>query len=326
MNDDARPGLGTRLSHAALNLAVAAHLGLLVAYFGLHALGGERLWYVEALGYVAPWLFAPLLVLLPAILLLRRRALLALIAIPVGLFLLLYGALFLPRTRPAAAGTPFTVLTYNINGLNRDVEAIAAAIEVHDPDVVALQEVNVSMNRALEARLLDRYPHRRWERGMGLYSRLPLEQYQAFRLGDGQGYWAQQCVLRVDGRALTLLNVHPRSIGGQLRHPAASAHAADVRDLVSRVDGIDGPLLVAGDLNLTDRHAAYTALARHLRDAHREAGWGMGFTFRPSSASPALWRIDYVLHSPDLATLDADLGDFSGSDHRPLVATLAWGR
>lgn len=159
---------------------------------------------------------------------------------------------------------------------------------------------------------------------MGLYSHLPLEGYRAFRLGDDQGFSAQQCVLRTGGRPLTLLNVHPRSIGGQLRHPPASAHAVDVRDLLLRVHGIDGPLIVAGDLNLTDRHAAYAALTRRLRDAHREAGWGRGFTFRPSSASPALWRIDYVLHSPELAVLDADLGEYGSSDHRPLIAILAW--
>ena len=326
MDDEPRSGSGKRRLRAAFHLAVAAYVGLLAVYFALRALGGEDLLFVAALSYVLPWLFAPLLVLLPLALLRRSRVRLALVAVPIVFFLFLYGGLYLPRPQAATAGQPFTLLTYNINGRNRDVEAIAAAIEAHDPDVVALHEVNASMGKALEARLLDRYPHRQRERGIGLYSRFPIEEYGAFQLGDGQGLWAQQATLRVSGRALTLLNVHPRSPAGRLRGADAAAHAADVRDLLARADEIDGPLLVVGDLNLTDQHAAYATLTRRLGDAHCEAGWGMGFTFRLVAGGPALWRIDHVLHSPDLAALDTALGDFGGSDHRPLIATLAWGR
>jgi vancomycin resistance protein VanJ len=226
----------------------------------------------------------------------------------------------------AAAGQTFAVLTYNINGRNREVEAIAAQIERFDPDVVALHEVNATMHKALKARLLDRYPYQQREPGIGLYSRLPIEDYQAYRLGDEEGPWAQQCRLLLDGQRVTLLNAHPRTPTGELRHFATSGHAADVSDLLARVEGIDGPLLVVGDLNLTDQNRAYGELARRLRDAYREAGRGLGFTFRGSEGGPALWRIDFVLHTPDLAALDVALGDYGGSDHRPLVATLAWGR
>ena len=325
MDEESRSGFGKRRLRVAFNLAVVAYVGLLAAYFVLRALGNEDL-FVVALGYILPWLFAPLLVLLPLALLRRSRARLALLAAPTALFLLIYGGLYLPRPQAATAGQPFTLLTYNINGLNRDVEAIATAIEAHDLDIVALHEVNASMGQALEARLLDQYPYRQRERGIGLYSRFPIEAYAAFQLGDGQGFWAQQATLRVDGRALTLLNVHPRSPVGQPRDVAAAAHAADVADLLARVDAIDGPLLVVGDLNLTDQHTAYAALTRRLGDAHREAGWGMGFTFRPFDGGPALWRIDHVLHSPDLAALDTAFGAFGRSDHRPLIATLAWSR
>ena len=45
------------------------------------------------------------------------------------------------------------------------------------------------------------------------------------------------------------------------------------------------PLIVIGDFNLTDQQSLYTSLTRHLRDAHREGGWGMGFTFTPLPAA-----------------------------------------
>ena len=326
VDDETRSGFGKRLLRAGVNLLVVTYVAGLALYFGLRWLGGGGLWPVEALGYVLPWLFAPLLLLVPMILLLRSRVLLIVVALPVVAFLLLYGGLYLPRRQVAAAGQPFTVLTYNINGRNRDVEAIAAQIERFAPDVVALHEVNATMHKALRARLLDRYPYQQREPGIGLYSRLPIEGYQAYRLGGEEGPWAQQCRLPVDGHEVTLLNVHPRTPSGEMRRFAASGHAADVDDLLARMEGIDGPLLVVGDLNLTDQNEAYGELARRLRDAYREAGRGMGFTFRGSEGGPALWRIDFVLHTPDLAALDVDLGDYGGSDHRPLVSTLAWGQ
>jgi endonuclease/exonuclease/phosphatase (EEP) superfamily protein YafD len=51
----------------------------------------------------------------------------------------------------------------------------------------------------------------------------------------------------------------------------------------------------------------------------------MGFTFtRFRSIGLPLWRIDYVLHSPDLVSLRAVVGDYGGSDHRPVMAELAF--
>lgn len=326
VEDKTHTGFIKRLLRAGVNLAVVGYVAGLTLYFALRWLGAWRLWFVEALGYILPWLFVPVLLLMPLLLLLRRRALLAILALPAAVFLLLYGGLYLPRPQVAAAGQPFTVLTYNILGLNRDVEAMAVAIRAHDADVVALHEVNASMGKALEARLLSRYPYRHREGGIGLYSRFPIEEYRAFRLGEGQGLWAQQCVLLVDGRRVALLNVHPRAPSDELRRFATSGHAADVRDLLARVEAIDGPLLVVGDLNLTEQNSAYAVLMRRLRDAHREAGRGMGFTFRPFEGGPAAWRIDYVLHSPDIVALGTALGDYGGSDHRPLIATLAWGQ
>ncbi|MBN1659966.1 MAG: endonuclease/exonuclease/phosphatase family protein [Anaerolineae bacterium] len=312
-----------RTVRSGVSGCTVGYVGLLTAYMGTDALGVTGVWPIAALSYVVPWLFAPIAILLPVAVLLRDRRLLALLAIPGALFLLLYGAYYLPHRPAAAAGTPFTLLTYNINGLNRDADAIAAAITAHDPDVVALQEVNVSMDRAISAHLAGRYPNHYWERGMALYTRLPVQKYDAFRLGD-EGFFAQQATLLVDGREVTVLNAHPRSPAGSPSGLAVVHHADDVRDLVARIDAIDDPLVVAGDLNLTDRHPAHYALAGRLRDAQAEVGRGMGFTFRPLRGGPAMWRIDYVLHSAEMVALDVEMGDYGGSDHRAVIARLAW--
>jgi len=38
-----------------------------------------------------------------------------------------------------------------------------------------------------------------------------------------------------------------------------------------------------------------------------------------------MWRIDYVFHSPDLLAFSTAVGDYSGSDHRPVIARLGFG-
>jgi endonuclease/exonuclease/phosphatase (EEP) superfamily protein YafD len=332
------PGLGLpkRLVIAGINLLTPLHAGLIIAYFMLRWLGGGRLWFIDALGYILPWLFTPLTVLLPAALLRRSRRLLVVAAVPAVLFLLTYGHLYLPRLPVCASGPTFTVMTYNILGRNRDTNGVAASVEVHAPDFFGLHELEPRMAKALEVRFAERYPYHEVGRGCGIFSRYPVLQCETVYPGLGSGFDAQQCVLDIEGYHVTVLNVHPRSpplrgfrlFGLPLGIPTGLANEgrdADVRALLARIEETEDPLIVIGDLNLTDQQSLYQPLTYHLRDAHREGGWGMGFTFaRFPRLGLAMWRIDYVLHSPDLVTLSTQVGDFGGSDHRPVIAELAF--
>jgi len=325
-----------RLGIAAVNMLTPLHAGLIVAYFGLRWLGRGDLWFVDALAYVLPWLFAPLVVLLPGALLRRSRRLLALVAAPTALFLLTYGPLYLPRWPVRTAGPTFTVMTYNVLYLNWDADGVAAEIEAHEPDFFALRELEPPMAQALESHFADRYPYREIEPGCGFFSRYPILEYEAFRLAPGAYDRAQQFVLDVEGAEVNVVSVHPRSpplrgfhpLGLPLGIPTGFANQgrdADVRGLLARLEGIDGPLVLIGDFNLTDQQSLYAPLTRRLRDAHRESGWGMGLTFtRFREIGLPMWRIDYVFHSPDLASLSTTVGGYGGSDHRPVIARLAF--
>jgi vancomycin resistance protein VanJ len=330
------PGFLKRLAIAGINLLTPLQAGLIVAYFALRWLGGGDLWFVDGLGYVLPWLFGPLVVLLPGALLHRSRPLLTLAAVPTALFLLTYGHLYLPRLPVRSTGPTFTAMTYNVLYRNPGTEQVAAAIEGQAPDFFGLRELEPPMAQALESRFADQYPYYRIEPGCGFWSRYPILQYEAFRLGGGEGHWAQQLVLEIDGRRVTVLSVHPRSPPLRGFHPfglplgvptgfANEGRDVDVRDLLGRLERIGSPLVIIGDFNLSDQQGPYADLARHLRDAHRESGWGMGFTFTrfPRLGLP-MWRIDYVFHSPDLVALSTVVGDYGGSDHRPVIARLAF--
>jgi endonuclease/exonuclease/phosphatase (EEP) superfamily protein YafD len=100
----------------------------------------------------------------------------------------------------------------------------------------------------------------------------------------------------------------------------------DLTDLLSRLQEVEGSLVLMGDMNLSDQQDAYTELARFLLDAHRERGWGLGLTRSPfPETGLAFWRIDFIFYTPDLVTLNSETGDFSGSDHRPVIAQLSFG-
>lgn len=336
MSEIKRPRFLRRLAFAAANLLTPLHAAFILAYFALRWLGRSDLWFVDALGYVLPWLFLPLVALWPLALLRRSRVLLAIAGVPTALFLLTYGELYLPRWPVRAAGPTFTVMAYNVLYLNTDVEGVAGQIAAHAPDLVALRELEPPMARALESRFAGQYPYRYFEPGCGFFSRFSVREYEAFQLVAGEGDWVQRFVLDVEGRSLNVLSVHPRSPPLRGFHPFGlplgiptgfdnTKRDADVRALLARLDGMETPLVVLGDFNLADQQALYPAFTRRLRDAHRESGWGLGFTFTrfPRLGLP-IWRIDYVFHSPDLVALSTTVGDWGGSDHRPVIARLAF--
>ncbi len=143
---------------------------------------------------------------------------------------------------------------------------------------------------------------------------------------------AQQVTLDLDGRPVNVFNVHlqmplettSRSLDLSSTKYVNDLRDANVQDLLSRLETIDTPMIVIGDFNLTDQQSPYAALTNRLCDAHDESGWGMGFTARILSLGLPMWRIDYVFHSPELVALRTALGDFGASDHRPVIAELAF--
>ena len=329
-------GCLARLVTTGALVAALLHTSLIVGYFALRLLTGDDLWIVDAMSYGLPWLFTPLVVLLPAALLRRSRAMIGLVSIPTILFLVTYGPSFLPRPSIRTPVESFTVMTYNVLFENLRAADVAEAIRAHSPDIVGLHELEEPMARSLEKQLEAEYPYRRFEPSRGLLSRVPILGCEAYRLGQGQGHWAQECELDVNGSRLSLLNLHIRApvlskIGVSWRprmiSAPFSAHGrdADLRDVIARVDRIAGPLVVIGDFNTSDQHSLYKALSVRLDDAHAAGGRGMGFSFTPSLRSGiATWRIDYVFHTQDLVALQVKTGDYGGSDHRPVIATLGF--
>lgn len=328
-----------RLALAGLNILVPLTVGLILAYFVIRGVSQTKLWFIQASHYVLPWLFIPLIILLPLAILLRSRVKTILLILPIPLFLLMYGELYLPRLPVHTTGEPFTVMTYNVWGGNQQFDQIASEIKVHDPDLLSIHEFSPPIVEALESRLAESYPYYRIDPSVGFFSRHSIVQSRAFRLCGIYGIpgpWAQHLLLDIDGQEVNVFNVHPPSpplqgesiLGLPLRLPTTfrtEGYEMAVQEILWRMEQVEGPIIVLGDLNFTDQEEEYKLLTHTLKDAHRESGWGMGFSFaRFPSTGLTLWRIDYVLHSEEFVSLRTNLGDFAGSDHRPVITELDW--
>jgi vancomycin resistance protein VanJ len=295
---------------------------------------------ITLLSAFVPFFFAPLLLVLPLAWMIRSRVGLVSVSVLFVTFLALYGSRFLPRFGKGAGrnGEAFTVMTYNLGGAHRRAEQVAATIGDEGADIVALQELLPSTAALLRRRLGDILPYAVLDPGTsnGLFSRYPIVESSWFKPA-GNGRSAIDATLDVQGTPLRVIVVHarPPDIVWPRGKPLWSAGLrddrveAELRDVVSRIAGAEGPLLVVGDLNTTERSLAYQALTNVLRDAYREVGWGFGFTFPyrlrvgdHRLPGPFL-RLDHIFYSHDLDASWARVACRLGSDHCYLAAGFA---
>jgi endonuclease/exonuclease/phosphatase (EEP) superfamily protein YafD len=224
----------------------------------------------------------------------------------------------------SAAGPPVKILVSNVYHANRRHERILALIAREGPDLVGLVEVDGEWLRGIDE-LRRRYPFHyelpddRYV-GLGLYSRLPLEDARTLRL-PGSGLPAIAATLAAPAGDVEIILVHlPAPLdAAQVRR--RNDHA---RLLALHLRQLGKPTVVAGDLNMTMWNRGYRPLAHAGGLANARAGHGVGPTW------PALWRlgvpIDHIL-----ATDGVRLGNFRvlpsvGSDHLPIAAEISVGR
>jgi vancomycin resistance protein VanJ len=329
--------LAVRLARATLILAAYAYFVPLAGWMLLHALFPDRWPWLFAITSFAAYLFVPLPLMAAVAALTRRLDLAAWVLLGAAAWAYLFGVQFVPgRATPVAeaSGPVLRVMTYNILGYNTNTEAVLRVLREADADLVALQEVNPENAAAIERELADRYPYRLLDQrpgvtGSGLLSRYPLT-----LLGDLPGPWlgrAHVVHLDFNGQLVNVIRFHAYSGISRLQRREEAAQA-----LADYAAAHPGPLIALGDLNATSTHEAYQVITAELRDAWREAGWGLGHTFpgalSPGSSRPVImgvpvpkWliRIDYVFHSGHFRALSARIGPWDEtSDHRPVVADL----
>ena len=238
-------------------------------------------------------------------------------AIPLSRILPLY----MPLTRTAHAGPASTLslLLVNIKAENRQFEKLRAYIRESDPDIIALEEFNELWHNELSPVLKD-YPYtihefREDNFGIGLYSRLPVENLKIKRFSDVPSISGD---LTVNGRPLTVLVTHPIPPVRPSAFRYRNRHFANMA--AARGEYHDNLVLI-GDLNSSSWSYFFQKLAADMGLRDSREGFGLQFSW-PTMTALLLTTIDHALVSDNIVVNERRIGKDIGSDHFPVYLEI----
>jgi vancomycin resistance protein VanJ len=209
-------------------------------------------------------------------------------------------------------------VTWNIEVDSRPTATTVRILEGLQADVIALEELQPNVARAIEADpvLVARYPHRALQPrenvlGLGILSRYPLD--------DVSAHWSpalESALVSVRDARVRVLVAHPLhaeiATVSRFRLPIGMDLAQRDADLVTIRSAVDesisggDPVILLGDLNTAATEPAFDRLTSGLVDVHAAVGEGPGWTWRPirlEFLGIGLIRIDHVITSPDVQPL-----------------------
>lgn len=250
---------------------------------------------------------------------------------------------YAPKTLTVAeqGATTIRVMSYNIQ-IQTSVEArdtFATLIEEKNPMIVAFQEFpDFNYFRWQENGQLSNYPYVAIGTvngesipGQAVYSQYPILSEEVWVYEDLSPHHPhQRLVLDVNGIQVILYNIHPfppiawdRGYTFNANSDDMYAHAETINRLIERILTETSPVIVVGDMNMSDQFPQYRQMSAILTDSFLETGNGFGFTYPAGRDVPQLIRLDYIFHSANFQTSYAVvLDDTNTSDHLPVMVDL----
>lgn len=222
-----------------------------------------------------------------------------------------------PPTAEAAAPTTATlkVLSANVFYHNRTPEMVIDYVHKVDPDIIVFLEMTPRHEIAFKA-LMAEYPYvlKAGPYDTMLLSRVPALALHHNDFGNGGRHYVVADLL-FNGQPFTLIGMHaasPVSADAVNLRNRELAHMAEVAAAASN------PVIVVGDLNTSPWSPNFQAFlsASGLRDGRR--GFGINTTW-PDFGPPLHIPIDHFVASPEVQVKNFSVGDFIGSDHRPIL-------
>ena len=229
--------------------------------------------------------------------------------------------------RPGAAdtGESLRVLVANVSAQNRSYAAVRSLVEQADPDLAIFMEVDEDWQTQLDS-LNAQLPYHMGQAlpfylGLLVYSKQPLQNPRVELFGTEQNI-SLLGTLSFNDRPLSLIATHPLPpIRADLFHHRNQQLFA----IGEYARSLAGPVLLAGDFNVSLWSPYYRQLERRSRLHNARRGFGILPTWSPLHPSWMLsLPIDHALVSKELVATRVEVGPDIGSDHRPLIADLRW--
>ena len=246
-----------------------------------------------------------------------------------------------------------TLLTWNTGRMGEfkkpDKNEVLQYLLSQEADVICLQEVDVYKDAKyltlpeVRQALGKKYPYsyidfsvynKRHQYGTMVWSKYPLINKQSIHY-ETQGNLSNRCDMVVGTDTIRLINNHLESYKFQTEDlsdmdkieqkwrralPLRNAQARVVR---REIEASPYPVVVVGDFNSVALSYAYWHISAGLHDAWNETHyfWETGATYEYKGIG---LRIDYILCSDPIKPTACTVKETTGSDHKPVVATLSW--
>ena len=229
---------------------------------------------------------------------------------------------YLPANNADVAESDLTILLANVQVSNDSADRFLALVADEQPDVIVIQEATPDWLGMIAAIHAD-YPHRVGEPredpfGIALYSRLPLDS-SAINASAPMGFPDIAARIRLGEGYLNLISTHPLPPLGAANYSSRNVQLDGVARLASRTPG---PLVVIGDLNISMWAHHYQRLVAIAGLENAREGFGVKPTW-PLFLPFAMIPIDHCLVSTGISVVAFDTGPPIGSDHLPILVSLA---
>ncbi len=214
------------------------------------------------------------------------------------------------------------LLHANVLSSNDDYDRLLELVANEQPDLIFVQELSPAWLEAIRP-LQTTYPYtytepRQDNFGIGLFSRLPLDTVTHVA-SPPLDFPTIVATLTVNGEQLTLINTHPMIPLGRANVEARNEHLDSVAALAKQAKR---PVMLIGDFNTTVWTRPYRALEAETGLRNSRQGFGIlptWSTFMPF----AMIAIDHALVSDGIGVVETRTGPRIGSDHLPLILTVA---
>lgn len=254
----------------------------------------------------------------------------------------------------------YSIMSYNICGSqNYQPSAqnrVLQFIKQQQPDIVCLQELRTWDNKRYltkaDIEQFLNYPYSYFAYpshsgnnhfGIAVFSKYPIVNSRPL-LFEQSANCASVCDIKLGHDTVRLINNHLQSysfskdelqvdinsdseqmresavkMSGKMRE-AYKQRSKQARNIHDNINSSPYPVIVCGDMNDVPVSYVYHKISSGLQDAFLDAcPWQLGHTFKHN-----YWgvRIDYLLHSPSIKTVDFTIMEADYSDHQPVMATF----
>ena len=216
----------------------------------------------------------------------------------------------LPRSS-APPEPAIRLVVANVWDENPTPEDVPASMTGRRADVlVAIEMPDDEMYEAMTARAASQGLDSTFEQGrQGVWSRFPVQTLDELGLPSAR---VMRVGVDVPGSPFVLYVVHGLN---PLRDTSFADQRSFIEDLLAAIETERRPVVVAGDLNMSDRVVSYRLMDSAMTDAMRAgaAGWT---TYVGGWWPTLLLRIDHVFVSPSWCATRPVTFTPAGSDHR----------